>query len=115
MKKEELRELVQEAQDRVDILAGFIPMVETKKERDMLLNDIYIYALKRDIYYLLLDEGYNYNTNARPYAEEAIADLTKNIDTHASYLKWAKQPDVIDSLHDDIALDSYKRDIYLNL
>ena len=115
MNKEELRELVQEAQDGIDILAGFIPMVETKKERDMLLNDIYIYALKRDIYYLLLDEGYNYNPNAKPYAEEAITDLTKSIDTHASYLKWAKQPDVIDSLHDDIELDSYKRDIYLNL
>ena len=115
MKKEDLRELVQEAQDGIDILAGFIPMVETKKERDMLLNDIYIYALKRDIYYLLLDEGYNYNTNAKPYSDEAITELTKNIDTHASYLKWVKQPDVIDSLHDDIELDSYKRDIYLNL
>ena len=115
MKKEDLREMVQEAQNNLDILAGFIPMVETKKERDMLLNDIYIYALKRDIYYALLDEGYNYNEKARPYAEEAITDLTKNIDTHVSYLKWAKQPDVIDSLHDDIALDSYKRDIYLNL
>ena len=115
MKKEELRELVQEAQDRVEILAGFIPMVETKKERDMLLNDIYIYALKRDIYYALLDEGYNYNEKARPYSDEAIVDLTNSIDTHTSFLKWAKQPDVIDSLHDDIALDSYKRDIYLNL
>ena len=115
MNKEELREMVQEAQNRVDILAGFIPMVETKKERDMLLNDIYIYALKRDIYYLLLDEGYNYNSNPKPYADEVITDLTKSIDTHASFLKWAKQPDVIDSLHDDIALDSYKRDIYLNL
>ena len=115
MSKEELRELVQEAQNRVDILAGFIPLVETKKERDMLLNDIYIYALKRDIYYALLDEDYNYNPKAKPYAEEAITDLTKSIDTHTSYLKWAKQPDVIDSLHDDITLDSYRRDIYLNL
>ena len=115
MSKEELRELVQEAQNRVDILAGFIPLVETKKERDMLLNDIYIYALKRDIYYALLDEGYNYNTNAKPYADEAITELTKNIDTHVSFLKWAKQPDVIDSLDEDIRTNSYRRDIYLNL
>ena len=115
MSKEELRELVQEAQNRVDILAGFIPLVETKKERDMLLNDIYIYALKRDIYYALLDEGYNYNLNAKPYAEEAITELTKNIDTHVSFLKWAKQPDVIDSLDEDIRTNSYRRDIYLNL
>ena len=115
MNKEDLRELVQEAQDGIDILAGFIPLVETKEEKDMLKRDIYIYALKRDIYYALLDEGFNYNPNAKPYAEEAIQELTKTIDTHASYLKWAKQPDVIDSLHDDIELDSYKRDIYLNL
>ena len=115
MKKEDLRELVQEAQNSLDILAGFIPMVATKKERDMLLNDIYIYALKRDIYYALLDEGYNYNTNAKPYADEAITELTKSIDTHTSYLKWAKQPDVIDSLDEDIRTNSYRRDIYLNL
>lgn len=115
MKKEELRELVQEEQQNIDILAGFIPLVETKKEKDMLKRDIYIYTLKRDYYYLLLDEGFNYNPNPKPYAEEAIQELTKTIDTHVSYLKWAKQPDVIDSLHDDILLESYKRDIYLNL
>ena len=53
MNKDELRKLVKEASNRVDILAGFLPSVGTKKERDMLLNDIYIYALKRDIYYAL--------------------------------------------------------------
>ena len=115
MNKDELRKLVKEANDRVDILAGFLHSVETKKERDMLLNDIYIYALKRDIYYALLDEGYNYNSLAEPYMEEAIEELTKSIDTHVSFLKWAKQEDVIDSLHTDIANDWYKRDIYLNL
>lgn len=115
MNKDELRKLVKEANDRVDILAGFLPSVETKKERDMLLNDIYIYALKRDIYYALLDEGYNYNSLAEPYMEEGIEELTKSIDTHTSFLKWAKQEDVIDSLHADIANDWYKRDIYLNL
>lgn len=115
MNKDIIRELLNEAQLGVEVLQGFMRFVETKKERDTLLYDIYIYALKRDIYYALLDEGYNYNTNAKPYADEAIIELTKNIDTHASFLKWAKQPDVIDSLHDDIALDSYKRDIYLNL
>ena len=115
MNKDELRKLVKEASDRVDILAGFLPSVGTKKERDMLLNDIYIYALKRDIYYALLDEGFNYNTNAKPYMEEAIQELTKAIDTHVSFLKWAKQPDVIDSLDEDIANDWYRRDIYLNL
>lgn len=115
MSKDDIRELLNEAQLGIEVLQGFIPLVETKKERDMLLNDIYIYALKRDIYYALLDEGYNYNSNPKPYSDEAIIDLTKNIDTHTSFLKWAKQPDVIDSLHDDIALDSYKRDIYLNL
>lgn len=115
MNKDELRKLVKEANNRVDILAGFLPSVETKKERDMLLNDIYIYALKRDIYYALLDEGYNYNSLAEPYMEEAIEELTKSIDTHTSFLKWAKQEDVIDSLHTDIANDWYKRDIYLNL
>lgn len=115
MNKDELRKLVKEANNRVDILAGFLPSVETKKERDMLLNDIYIYALKRDIYYALLDEGYNYNSLAEPYMEEAIEELTKSIETHTSFLKWAKQEDVIDSLHTDIANDWYKRDIYLNL
>lgn len=115
MNKDELRKLVKEASDRVDILAGFLPSVGTKKERDMLLNDIYIYALKRDIYYALLDEGYNYNSLAEPYMEEGIQELTKSIDTHVSFLKWAKQEDVIDSLHADIANDWYKRDIYLNL
>ena len=115
MNKDELRKLVKEASDRVDILAGFLPSVGTKKERDMLLNDIYIYALKRDIYYALLDEGYNYNSLAEPYMEEGIQELTKSIDTHTSFLKWAKQEDVIDSLHADIANDWYKRDIYLNL
>lgn len=115
MDKDELRKLVKEANDRVDILAGFLPSVGTKKERDMLLNDIYIYALKRDIYYALLDEGYNYNSNPKPYADEAIAELAKSIDTHTSFLKWAKQEDVIDSLHADIANDWYRRDIYLNL
>lgn len=115
MNKDELRKLVKEASNRVDILAGFLPSVETKKERDMLLNDIYIYALKRDIYYALLDEGYNYNSLAEPYMEEGIEELTKSIDTHISFLKWAKQEDVIDSLHADIANDWYKRDIYLNL
>ena len=115
MNKDELRKLVKEANNRVDILAGFLPSVETKKERDMLLNDIYIYALKRDIYYALLDEGYNYNSLAEPYMEEGIEELTKSIDTHTSFLKWAKQEDVIDSLHTDIANDWYKRDIYLNL
>lgn len=115
MNKDELRKLVKEANDRVDILAGFLPSVETKKERDMLLNDIYIYALKRDIYYALLDEGYNYNSLAEPYMEEAIEELTKSIDTHTSFLKWAKQDDVINSLHTDIANDWYRRDIYLNL
>lgn len=115
MNKDELRKLVKEANDRVDILAGFLPSVETKKERDMLLNDIYIYALKRDIYYALLDEGYNYNSLAEPYMEEGIEELTKSIDTHTSFLKWAKQEDVIDSLHADIANDWYRRDIYLNL
>ena len=115
MSKDELRKLVKEANDRVDILAGFLPSVETKKERDMLLNDIYIYALKRDIYYALLDEGYNYNSLAEPYMEEGIEELTKSIDTHTSFLKWAKQEDVIDSLHADIANDWYRRDIYLNL
>lgn len=115
MSKEELRELVKEANHRIDILAGFLPKVETKKERDMLLNDIYIYALKRDVYYILLDEGYNYNENAKPYADEAIEELTKTIDTHCSYLKWAKQPDVIDNLDEDIRNNSYRRDIYLNL
>jgi len=115
MNKDELRKLVKEANNRVDILAGFLPSVETKKERDMLLNDIYIYALKRDIYYALLDEGYNYNSLAEPYMEEGIEELTKSIDTHTSFLKWAKQEDVIDSLHADIANDWYKRDIYLNL
>lgn len=115
MSKNELRKLVKEANDRVDILAGFLPSVGTKKERDMLLNDIYIYALKRDIYYALLNEGFNYNTNAKPYMEEGIEELTKSIDTHTSFLKWAKQEDVIDSLHTDIANDWYRRDIYLNL
>jgi hypothetical protein len=115
MNKDELRKLVKEASNRVDILAGFLPSVGTKKERDMLLNDIYIYALKRDIYYALLDEGYNYNSLAEPYMEEGIAELTKSIDTHVSFLKWAKQEDVIDSLHTDIANDWYRRDIYLNL
>lgn len=115
MDKDELRKLVKEANDRVDILAGFLPSVGTKKERDILLNDIYIYALKRDIYYALLDEGYNYNSLAEPYMEEAIEELTKSIDTHTSFLKWAKQEDVIDSLHTDIANDYYRRDIYLNL
>ena len=115
MNKDELRKLVKEASDRVDILAGFLTSVGTKKERDMLLNDIYIYALKRDIYYALLDEGYNYNSLAEPYMEEAIEELTKSIDTHVSFLKWAKQEDVIDSLHADIANDWYRRDIYLNL
>ena len=115
MDKDELRKLVKEANDRVDILAGFLTSVGTKKERDMLLNDIYIYALKRDIYYALLDEGFNYNSLAEPYMEEAIEELTKSIDTHTSFLKWAKQEDVIDSLHTDIANDWYKRDIYLNL
>ena len=115
MNKDELRKLVKEANDRVDILAGFLPSVGTKKERDMLLNDIYIYALKRDIYYALLDEGYNYNSLAEPYMEESIQELTKSIDTHVSFLKWAKQEDVIDSLHADIANDWYRRDIYLNL
>ena len=115
MNKDELRKLVKEASNRVDILAGFLPSVGTKKERDMLLNDIYIYALKRDIYYALLDEGYNYNSLAKPYMEEGIQELTKSIDTHVSFLKWAKQEDVIDSLHTDIANDWYKRDIYLNL
>lgn len=115
MNKDELRKLVKEASDRVDILAGFLPSVGTKKERDMLLNDIYIYALKRDIYYALLDEGYNYNSLAEPYMEEGIEKLTKSIDTHTSFLKWAKQEDVIDSLHTDIANDWYRRDIYLNL
>ena len=115
MNKDIIRELLNEAQLGVEVLQGFMRFVETKKERDTLLYDIYIYTLKRDIYYALLDEGYNYNTNAKPYADEAITELTKNIDTHTSFLKWAKQPDVIDSLHDDIALDSYKRDIYLNL
>lgn len=115
MNKDELRKLVKEASNRVDILAGFLPSVGTKKERDMLLNDIYIYALKRDIYYALLDEGYNYNSLAEPYMEEGIEELTKSIDTHTSFLKWAKQEDVIDSLHADIANDWYKRDIYLNL
>lgn len=115
MNKDDLRKLVKEANDRVDILAGFLPSVGTKKERDMLLNDIYIYALKRDIYYALLDEGYNYNSLAEPYMEEAIEELTKSIDTHTSFLKWAKQEDVIDSLHADIANDWYRRDIYLNL
>jgi hypothetical protein len=47
--------------------------------------------------------------------EEGIEELTKSIDTHTSFLKWAKQEDVIDSLHTDIANDWYKRDIYLNL
>ena len=111
MNKDELRKLVKEASNRVDILAGFLPSVGTKKERDMLLNDIYIYALKRDIYYALLDEGYNYNSLAEPYMEEGIEELTKSIDTHISFLKWAKQEDVIDSLHADIANDWYKRDI----
>ena len=115
MNKDELRKLVKEASDRVDILAGFLPSVGTKKERDMLLNDIYIYALKRDIYYALLNESFNYNTNAKPYMEEGIQELTKSIDTHTSFLKWAKQEDVIDSLHADIANDWYRRDIYLNL
>jgi len=115
MNKDELRKLVKEANDRVDILAGFLPSVGTKKERDMLLNGIYIYALKRDIYYALLDEGYNYNSLAEPYMEEGIEELTKSIDTHVSFFKWAKQEDVIDSLHADIANDWYKRDIYLNL
>ena len=115
MNKDELRKLVKEASDRVDILAGFLPSVGTKKERDMLLNDIYIYALKRDIYYALLNEGYNYNSLAKPYMEEGIQELTKSIDTHTSFLKWAKQEDVIDSLHTDIANDWYRRDIYLNL
>lgn len=115
MNKDKLRKLVKEASDRVDILAGFLPSVGTKKERDMLLNDIYIYALKRDIYYALLNEGFNYNTNAKPYIEEGIEELTKSIDTHTSFLKWAKQEDVIDSLHTDIANDWYRRDIYLNL
>jgi len=115
MNKDELRKLVKEANDRVDILAGFLPSVETKKERDMLLNDIYIYTLKRDIYYALLDEGYNYNSLSEPYMEEGIEELTKSIDTHTSFLKWAKQEDVIDSLHTDIANDWYRRDIYLNL
>ena len=115
MNKEAIRELIMDANRSIEILEGFLPSVGTKKERDMLLNDIYIYALKRDIYYALLDEGYNYNEKARPYSDEAIVDLTNSIDTHTSFLKWAKQPDVIDSLHDDIALDSYKRDIYLNL
>lgn len=115
MNKDELRKLVKEASDRVDILAGFLPSVGTKKERDMLLNDIYIYALKRDIYYALLNEGFNYNTNSKPYMEEGIEELTKSIDTHTSFLKWAKQEDVIDSLHTDIANDWYRRDIYLNL
>lgn len=115
MNKDELRKLVKEASDRVDILAGFLPSVGTKKERDMLLNDIYIYALKRDIYYALLNEGYNYNSLAEPYMEEGIEELTKSIDTHTSFLKWAKQEDVIDSLHTDIANDWYRRDIYLNL
>ena len=115
MNKDELRKLVKEANDRVDILAGFLPSVGTKKERDMLLNDIYIYALKRDIYYALLNEGFNYNTNAKPYMEEAIQELTKTIDMHVSYLKWARQPDVIDSLDEDITNECYRRDIYLNL
>ena len=115
MDKDKLRELIMDANRSIDILAGFIHSVETKKERDMLLNDIYIYALKRDIYYALLDEGFNYNTNTEPYMEEAIEELTKSIDTHTSFLKWAKQEDVIDSLHTDIANDWYKRDIYLNL
>ena len=115
MNKDELRELVKDANRSIDILAGFLPSVGTKKERDMLLNDIYIYALKRDIYYALLDEGYNYNSLAEPYMEEGIEELTKSIDTHISFLKWAKQEDVIDSLHADIANDWYKRDIYLNL
>lgn len=115
MNKDKLRELLDEAQRGIEVLEGFLPSVGTKKERDMLLNDIYIYALKRDIYYALLNEGFNYNTNAKPYMEEGIQELTKSIDTHTSFLKWAKQEDVIDSLHTDIANDWYRRDIYLNL
>lgn len=115
MSKDYLRELVDEAQCAIEILEAFLPMVETKDERDMLLNDIYIFALKRDMYYLLLDDDYNYNTNPKEYADEAIQELTKTIDTHASYLKWAKQPDVIDDLDESIRLNSYRRDIYLNL
>ena len=115
MNKDKLRELIMDANRSIDILAGFLPSVGTKKERDMLLNDIYIYTLKRDIYYALLNEGFNYNTNAKPYMEEGIQELTKSIDTHVSFLKWAKQEDVLDSLHTDIANDCYRRDIYLNL
>ena len=115
MNKEAIKELIMDANRSIDILEGFLPSVGTKKERDMLLNDIYIYALKRDIYYVLLDEGFNYNTNAKPYMEEAIQELTKSIDTHVSFLKWARQPDVIDSLDEDITNECYRRDIYLNL
>lgn len=115
MSKDDIRELLNEAQLGVEVLQGFIPLVETKQERDALLNDIYIYALKRDIYYALLDEDYNYNSNPKPYADEAISELTKSIDTHVSFLKWARQPDVIDSLDEDIRNDWYRRDIYLNL
>ena len=115
MNKDKLRELIMDANRSIDILAGFLPSVGTKKERDMLLNDIYIYTLKRDIYYALLNEGFNYNTNAKSYMEEGLHELTKSIDTHSSFLKWAKQEDVIDSLHTDIANDCYRRDIYLNL
>ena len=115
MSKDDIRELLDEAQLGIEVLEGFMRFVETKKERDMLLNDIYIYALKRDIYYALLDECYNYNSNPKPYTDEAIVELTKSIDTHVSFLKWAKQPDVIDSLDEDIRNDWYRRDIYLNL
>jgi hypothetical protein len=115
MSKDVIRELLDEAQLGIEVLEGFMRFVETKKERDMLLNDIYIFALKRDIYYALLDEGYNYNSNPKPYADEAIDELTKSIDTHVSFLKWARQPDVIDSLDEDIRNDWYRRDIYLNL
>lgn len=115
MNKDAIKELIMDANRSIDILAGFLPSVGTKKERDMLLNDIYIYALKRDIYYALLDESYNYNPNAKPYADEAIQELTNTIDMHASYLKWARQPDVIDNLNNDIKNNSYRRDIYLNL
>lgn len=51
----------------------------------------------------------------KEFIQQQIEELTKDIETKESFLKWAKQDDVRHSLYLDIYMLSMKRDIYLNL
>ena len=131
MLKQFLMEQIETIQSDIEVLESYLPEIlgsganekMTEKEMNALKKDIFMYAVQRDYYHVLLGDDYNYNKKDDTYIQDYITVLTKMIDAasdeyhyiqHDRSLTSSAKIKMSNAYKDYICRLSYKRDLYLN-